>query len=71
MEYYQFFVDAWRLFKKYKSIATNSEEYFAAVVEATKKLVERYRHRPFAEDITLAIVDELVRIAKAKGEQHE
>lgn len=66
MEYYQFFVDLWRLFKKHKEIAVNSEEYFAALVEATDELIKKYQYRQLAIDITLAVVKELERIAKRR-----
>lgn len=66
MEYYQFFVDVWRLFKKYKEIAVNSEEYFAALMEATGELARKYQYRQLAIDITLAVVKELERIAKRR-----
>lgn len=67
MEYYHFFVDAWRMFKKYKAIAINTEEYFNAVFEAAHKLAGRYSYEQFAKDITLAIVEQLIRIAEQGG----
>lgn len=67
MEYYQFFVDAWRMFKKYRAIAVNSEEYFEALFAAAHQLENRYRHQHFAVDIIVAIVEELKRIAESGG----
>lgn len=71
MEYYHFFVDVWRLFKKYKSIAVNSEEYFEAMVEATGKLAEKYQYRQLAVDITVAVCKELERIARRKSQSEQ
>lgn len=67
MEYYQFFVDAWRLFKKYRAIAINSDEYFEALFTSAHQLENRYQHKHFAVDIIVAIVEELKRIAESGG----
>jgi len=67
LEYYQFFVDAWRMFKKYKAIAVNTEEYFDAVFETAQKLENRYRNHRFAVDIVRVIVEELRQIAENGG----
>ena len=46
MEYYHFFVDAWRFFKRYKSIAVNTQEFYDSVLEAAEKVTNRYgEHR--------------------------
>lgn len=67
MEYYQFFVDAWRMFKKYRAIAVNSEEYFEALFEAASQMESRYCHQRFSVDIIWAIVEELKCIAENGG----
>lgn len=68
MEHYHFIVDAWRMFKKYRAVATNTEEYFDTVLDAAKALTDRYPHiGSFALDIMVAICGELERIAKGGG----
>lgn len=67
MEYYHFFVDAWRMFKRYRAIAANTGEYFEAVFEAAKNLEKRYSCHPLAVDIIQAIVEELRRTAENGG----
>lgn len=65
MEYYHFFVDAWRMFKKYRTSAANTEEYFDTMIDAASTLVKKYsRIDSFALDIMKAIVNELERIVK-------
>lgn len=68
MEYYHFFVDVWRLFRKYKMIAANTEEYFDSLFFAARKIAERYKYMPFVMDIISAIMEELKRIAVQGGE---
>lgn len=68
MEYYHFFVDAWRLFKKYRTSAVDTEAYFDTMIDAASVLVEKYsRIDSFAFDIMKAIVNELERIVKEGG----
>lgn len=66
MEYYQFFVDAWRFFKRYKDIATDTQEFYDSVLEAAEKVAKRYGERRFAMNVMIALVDELEAIAKER-----
>ncbi len=68
MEYYHFFVDAWRLFKKYRISAADTEEYFDVMIDAASALTKKYsRIDSFVFDIMKAIVNELERIVKEGG----
>ena len=48
MEYYHFFVDAWRFFKRYKDIATNTQEFYDSVLESAGKIAKQYGERKLA-----------------------
>lgn len=67
MEYYQFFVDAWRFFKRYKDIATDTQEFYDSVLEAAEKVAKCYGERRLIMSVMIALVDELEAIAKTKG----
>lgn len=66
MEYYHFFVDAWRFFKRYKDIATNTQEFYDSVLESAGKIAKQYGERKLAMNIMIALVDELEAIAKGR-----
>lgn len=67
MEYYQFFVDAWRYFKRFYQTATDRDDWYGQMVEEADKLCQTYKERPFAIDILCAIQNELERIAKSRS----
>lgn len=66
MEYYHFFVDAWRFFKRYKDIATDTQEFYESVLESAEKIAKQYGERKLAVNIMIALVDELEVIAKGR-----
>ncbi len=66
MEYYHFFVDTWRFFKRYKDIATDTQEFYESVLEAARKITRQYGERRLAMNIMIALVDELEAIAKGR-----
>lgn len=66
MEYYHFFVDAWRFFKRYKDIATDTQEFYDSVLEGAGKIARQYGERRLAMNIMIALVDELEAIAKGR-----
>ncbi len=66
MEYYHFFVDAWRFFKRYKDIATDTQEFYESVLESAEKIAKQYGERKLAVNIMIALVNELEAIAKGR-----
>ncbi len=66
MEYYHFFVDAWRFFKRYKDIAVDTQEFYDSVLEAAEKVTKRYGEHRLAMNVMVALVDELEAIAKGR-----
>ena len=69
MQYYQLFVDAWRLFRKLSQMAEDADPFWDQMVGETCELAKRYGDRPFAVEIMCAIANELERIAKTR--RHE
>ena len=66
MEYYHFFVDAWRFFKRYKDIATNTPGILRFSVGVSWKDRKAIWRAISTMNIMIAFVDELEAIAKGR-----
>ena len=61
MEYYRFFVDVWRFFKRYYQSAENKDEWWDEMVNAAGGLSKQYGDKPLAIEFLCAIANELER----------
>lgn len=67
MEYYRFFVDVWRFFKRYYQSAEDKDEWWDEMVMAAGGIAERYNERPLAISFLGAIINELERKVRYAG----
>lgn len=65
MRYYQFFVDAWRFFKRYYQSAEDKDEWWEEMISSANAITKEYKNRPFAIAVMCAITDELERRVRA------
>lgn len=65
MEYYRFFVDAWRFFKRQYQSAEDTDAWWDQMISGVEELTDRYHGRSFANEILVAITNELERKVRA------
>lgn len=71
-EEWQFFKDYWNLRSRYHD-ADNGEEWFAEMMAAGEKIMERYKNMPFGEYARKLVFDHFEDVEKRwreKNEQH-
>ena len=66
MEYYRFFVDAWRFFRRQYQSAEDRDEWWEQMLTEASEIAKKYGNCRFALDIMMAVANELERIAKDK-----
>lgn len=65
MEHYRIVVDAWRMFKHYRTETVNNEEFFTAVLDAANSIVSHHsKNKAFCLALLMAFVEELRREAE-------
>ena len=69
IEYYKTISDLWQFTKKYLPVCTD-DEYWSQLTSETRTFAEEHGNTKFAQDLILAVVNELDREAiKADGER--
>lgn len=67
MEYYRFFVDVWRFFKRYYQSAEDKDDWWDEMIEAAGKLSGQYNNKPLAIAFMSEIINELEREVRYAG----
>ena len=67
MEYYRFFVDVWRFFKRYYQSAEDRDEWWDGMITAAGRLSMRYGDKPLATTFLGAVINELERKVRYAG----